>query len=260
MLESSIFIDQWRGKLIAVLIHLAITLLITAIIAALIFFYWFPDPFDQMVRGQELFWLVVTCDLVLGPLVSFVIFNSKKNHKQLFLDYSLIAFVQIGALIYGVSVVAESRPVFIIFVKDRLEVVTAAEIDLSDLKSGVEDRFSFLSWTGPRLASAEPPKTREERQELLLSGLAGKDAQLLPKYYREYQTQLSEIKNNARAIAELKKLKPEQEPIINAAISDLAGDEAKFRWLPVSHRYGFWTALISYESGHPLKYLPIDPY
>ena len=63
---------------------------------------------------------MVGCDLALGPLVSLVIYNSRKSRRELVFDYSVVAVVQIAAMVYGVYVVAESRPVYIAFLKDRL--------------------------------------------------------------------------------------------------------------------------------------------
>ena len=68
----------WREKFVATGIHFLVTLTFAAIAAALVFLVWFPDPFQTMIGGTELFLLVVGCDLALGPLISLVIYNSRK--------------------------------------------------------------------------------------------------------------------------------------------------------------------------------------
>jgi hypothetical protein len=47
---------------------------------------------------------------------------------------------------------------------------------------------------------------------------------------------------------------------IGRAIAKLDYPKAHLSWIPVHHRFGFYTVLIDAESGYPVKYLPIDPY
>ena len=86
-----------------------------------------------MIGGTELFLLVVGCDLALGPLISLVIYNSRKSRRELITDYSIVGVVQIAALVYGVVILAGTRPVYVAFSKDRLEVVTARDIRDAEL-------------------------------------------------------------------------------------------------------------------------------
>lgn len=250
----------WREKAVACILHFTITLIIAAGAAAVIFFLWFPAPFDQMVGGQKLFLLVVGCDLILGPLLSLVIYSRKKSRRELVLDYALVGGVQLVALFYGVSVVADSRPAFVVFVKDRFEVVAAMEIKPADLKLGAEPKFQSLSLRGPLLVAAEFPVSPAERSEILFSALAGKDIQLMPKYYRPFESQLENIRSRAMPISKLIERKPSDRSVIESAVSRFKKIGAELRWLPVKHSFGFWTALVDYETGRPLMYLPIDPY
>ena len=88
----------WREKFIATAIHFGVTLALAACAAALIFLVWFPDPFETMIGGTELFMLVVGCDLALGPLISLVIYDSRKSRRELVTDYSIVGTVQLAAL------------------------------------------------------------------------------------------------------------------------------------------------------------------
>jgi hypothetical protein len=82
----------WREKLVATAIHFGATLVLGAIAAALIFLVWYPAPFQKMVGGTELFMLVVGCDLALGPLMSLVIYNSRKSRRELLTASLILAF------------------------------------------------------------------------------------------------------------------------------------------------------------------------
>lgn len=249
-----------KEKLIAVAVHGVITLIVAGAAAALIFLLWFPHPFELMVGGVKLFALVLGCDLVLGPLVSFVIYSSKKSRRELVLDYSVIAAIQLAALFYGVSVVAQSRPVFVLFAKDRLEVITAIELSDTDF-TGVKDaRFKSRSWTGPKLAAIEFPTTPEEHNAIVLSVLAGKDITMMPKYYRSYDSMIEIVNERLGSVGDLIKRKPDQNLVIESAINEMGMAERNVGWLPVKSRFGFWMAFINKSSGYPIRYLPIDPY
>ena len=52
----------WREKFVATGIHFLVTLALAACAAALIFLVWYPDPFETMIGGTELFcsWWVAT--------------------------------------------------------------------------------------------------------------------------------------------------------------------------------------------------------
>ena len=247
-----------REKLVAFGIHFAVTLLLALAAAALIFLVWFPDPFQTMVGGSALFILVVGCDLTLGPLLSLVIYNSKKSRRELLIDYSIVGAVQLAALIYGVFVVSGARPVYVAFVKDRLEVIQAAELADADVQAATDPQYRSKSLWGTQLVGVTvPPK---DRKGAFFTALAGKDIGLQPKYYASYESQIAEVKTRAKPLAELAMSHKEAEPLLAAASKEIGRPEDQLRWLPVKHSKGFWTALIDADSGRPVGYLPIDPY
>ena len=95
--------------------------------------------------------------------------------------------LQIAALVYGVYVMFEARPVYTVFVKDRFEIVPAGQLDPADLAEGPVE-YRTLPLTGPRLLGVRFPdqSNSEEWNKLVFSGVAGKDIQNFPKYYIPY--------------------------------------------------------------------------
>src|SRR5262245_56788136 len=109
---------NWRETLLATSIHFLITAAVAALAAILIFFIWYPGTIAAISGGTRLFEIVVAVDIGLGPLISLVIYSSRKTRRELVIDYSIVAAVLLAALLYGVSVVAVSRPIFVAFAKD----------------------------------------------------------------------------------------------------------------------------------------------
>ena len=248
----------WREKFIATAIHFLVTLTLAACAAALIFLVWFPDPFQTMIGGTELFLLVVGCDLALGPLLSLVIYNSRKSRRKLVIDYSIVAVLQIAALVYGVYVIAGSRPVFVAFSVDRMEIVTAREITDKELAEVKRPEFAKLSMTGPRLVGIDVPS--EDRPDALFQAVQGNDIYLRPKFFVPYETRLDDVRKRAKPISELTKRKPDSKPLIEDAMADTKLPADRIRWVPAHHSQGFWTTLIDIDSAMPVGYIPFDPY
>jgi len=248
----------WREKFVATGIHFLVTLTLAACAAALVFLVWFPDPFQTMIGGTELFMLVVGCDLVLGPLVSLVIYNSRKSRGKLVFDYVVVGFLQITAMIYGVSVLAGSRPVFVAFSIDRFEIVTAREITDQELAAVTRPEYARLSMTGPRLVAIDVPPA--DRTESLFQAMSGNDVYLRPKFFVPYETKLTEIRERAKPIGSLIGRKPASAPLIEAVIADIKLPAERIHWVPAHNSKRFLTALIDVDSGKPVGYVDLDPY
>ena len=249
----------WREKAIAFAVHFLVTLALSAAAAGLVFLVWYPDPFQTMLGGAKLFLVLLMCDLGLGPLTSFVIYNSKKSRRELLFDYTVIGTIQLAAFVYGLHAVAQTRPVYIAFAKDRLEVVSAGQIDDADLALGSEGHRERPKW-GPQFVGIQEPRDPKELNAVLVLSLQqGKDYPVLPKYYVPYEQKLPQIKQRALPIVELEKHHPEAKQLLSSAVAELQVPAEKLLWLPVKTRHGFWTALLDPQTGYPVDWLPLDP-
>jgi hypothetical protein len=243
---------NWREKARAFAVHFLVTLAFSALAAALVFLVWFPAPFHEMLGGTQLFEILVLCDLGLGPLTSFIIYNSRKTRRALLFDYTVVGIVQLSAFIYGLYSVSNARPAYVVSVGDRLEVVSAGEIDDADLARGADGYRRRPAW-GPDYVSIQEPQDPKKRDDALFKALAGKDYPVLPEYYVPYEHGLPELKRRALPVRELEKRHPQVKRLITTA-------DAKLVWLPVRHAKGFWTALLDPDTGRPVSWLPVDPY
>jgi hypothetical protein len=248
----------WREKFLATSVHFAVTLLLTGIAAAIIFLVWFPDPMQTMIGGTELFLIVVGVDLALGPLMSLVIFNSRKSRRELVIDYSIVGVIQIVALVYGVMVVAGARPAYYAFDKDRYEIVSAVDITDKELAAAKESQYRKLPWTGPRIVAISIPP--EDQQDALFQAMEGNEAQLRPKFYVPLSAKLDAIRRNAKTIAELEAKKPAYKALLEEAVASVDIPAERIAWLPVRHRKGFAAVIIDTSDGKPLAWADFDPY
>lgn len=122
---------RFKAAGVAALLHFGGSLLVASCAAALVFGLWFPSPFDVITGGRSLFLILMAVDVVCGPVLTLVLFNPQKARNKWLLDLALIVFLQMGALVYGLSQAALARPVFIAFEGDRFRVVQAQDIDMT---------------------------------------------------------------------------------------------------------------------------------
>ena len=189
----------WREKFRAFGIHFATTLVVAAAAAALIFLVWYPPPFGTMVGGLKLFALITGIDLALGPLGSLVVYDSRKSRRALIFDYSVIAILQIAALVYGIYSVSQNRPAYVAFVKDRIEVIAAGEIAEQDWLEAKDSSYGTPPWRGPKLVATYVRPA--DSNDALDGGLEGRDVGVRPKFYVEYDTQVDTIKHHVKPLS-----------------------------------------------------------
>jgi hypothetical protein len=250
--------NVWREKLVAAGIHFGLTLVVACAAAAIIFFVWFPAPFAEMLGGFKLFFLVAGCDLVLGPLMTFVAYNRKKTRLALGVDYTTIALLQLAALGYGMWVVAQTRPVVVSYTAGRVDVVQASQIADTDLLAA-KAPYNSLSWTGPIQVLTVIPKDQKLVLEITETAMAGgRDFHNVPSLYRPYSEGVPEVAKAAQPLEKLLEKAGKDKALVDAAMTKLGKSASDVRWLHVKHRTGFWVALVDATTAEILAYLPLD--
>jgi hypothetical protein len=244
-----------RKRLLAFGVHLVISALIGILAFTLIYFVWFPSPYFLLASGRELFLLLLGCDVVLGPLLTLVIFNILKSRRELRRDLMLIALIQLGALSYGLHVIFEVRPLYIVFYGDQFNVVAANEVT-TDPTLGGSHTLSLRSLMGPQIFGAKIPDNKDERHAILWSSIGGgADIFGMPKYFIPYD----QIKDTVRQKALTAKDFAEQNKI--AAINlkrielDYRERHSSVGFVPVvvQSRFKYAAGVVSLATGELLQ-------
>ena len=246
-----------KKRLIAGGIHFALSATIAALVFAVIAFVWYPDGLLPGAGGLELFLLVAGVDVTLGPLLTLIVFAPGK--KGLAFDLAVIGALQVAALIYGMHVLFDARPAYIVFVKDRFEVVRANEIEEADLAKG-RPGFDSIPLTGPRLAAARLPTDPAEAYRIMISGVAGKDLHTYPQHYLPYDELRADALAKAKPLSGLRALNPARGAEIDAIVSGLAKGDGDLRFLPVRAGKRDLVALLDALDGRALKFVALRPW
>lgn len=150
-------------KLKATAIHLAMSLVIFSYLLYQIVYVWYPQPYFTVDGGWQGLRLVAAVDLVLGPLITFLIFNLSKPRLEIIFDLLVIVSIQFGALAYGVILTYDQRPVAIVMIDDF--VVSAIEEQYGGKLESL-DQLGQYSEEQPPIIFAEMPLNREKLDEV----------------------------------------------------------------------------------------------
>lgn len=98
-----------RGR--AAAIHAGLSCVVVGLLAASMWWLWYRPPFFQIDGGWHVLRIVVLVDVVLGPMLTFIVFNRAK--PELRRDLLCIVLLQLCALTYGAGTLYLHRPVIV---------------------------------------------------------------------------------------------------------------------------------------------------
>lgn len=240
-------------------IHLAISLTLALIAAALVFGVWFPFPYSEISGGRELFLIVISVDVVLGPLITLVIATPQKTWPVLRRDIALVGVVQLCALAYGLWTVSVARPVFLAFEYDRFRVVHAIEVQEAKQPAAAPTKIS-VQWGGPQLIGVRRWRNDQEKVDMTLIAMQGVHPSYRPELWQPYAMSEPDVLKQAKPVAALKTRFPDQSAVIDKALADSGLNSGNALWLPMIGRKSFWTVLLDPVTAQPKAYVPLDSF
>ncbi|HKJ51535.1 MAG TPA: hypothetical protein VKB27_08525 [Gammaproteobacteria bacterium] len=107
-----------KTKVKATAIHFSLSAAAFAYLAYQIYYNWYPQPYFEVDGGWQGIRLVTAVDLVLGPFITFLIFDLSKSFRAIVFDLLIILIIQFGALSYGIYITYTQRPVAIVLIDE----------------------------------------------------------------------------------------------------------------------------------------------
>lgn len=141
-----------KAKLNAFAIHFLGSSLVISLYLCLVFLVWYPYPFYELEQVWDVIRIVVGVDLILGPLLTLIVF--KPGKVSLKFDLSVIIGVQIAALLWGMTVTYQQRPVYVALVNDIFAIVTPSNINTAKLR---DKSLATTTWRNPQLVYVNLP-------------------------------------------------------------------------------------------------------
>lgn len=247
-----IAVTRWR----AAATHLAISAAIGGAVLSLMLAFWYPPPLFQAMGGIDLALILVGVDIVMGPLLTLVVFRSGKPGLKF--DLAVIGFVQLAALAYGCHIISLARPAYIVFVKDQFQVATAVELEPERLAQARYPQFRARSWSGPVFVFGDWPNDIQDQQVLVNAALAGEDLQHFPKYYAPYGDGRGAILAKAQTLSQLRATEPSAAKRVEEWLARSGVAERSVLHVTLRGRNAWVSVLVDRRTARPVKLLLAD--
>jgi len=204
-------IDVFKRK--AVVFHLLLSGLLTVGLATWILWRWFPAPFSFAAGALTGLMIVISVDMCLGPLLTFIVMHSKKSIRERFIDALVIALLQLSALSYGMWQVYLASPAAVVFWEDAFYLVKTGS--LQQRYGEVPDLTAFSQQSVPVIYALKPVTSEDLRafNQALHAGVVPFEQVSL---YRPLAEGLPLIKQSPVNIQKLLQRFPQLQPQLDA--------------------------------------------
>jgi hypothetical protein len=252
-----------RYNLKAAGIHLAVSVGIALLSLLLVYGFWYPSPLDTALGVGAIFLMLLAIDIALGPLLTLVVYKPLK--ASLKFDLTVIACVQLAALLYGLYTVGSARPAYLVFTKDRFDLVQAHGVASLAGSKAKPELMLQSAWAQPlwgySVAAAQVPTATENfplLNALTMSALnGGPDVANVMDLRRPYAQALPVIQATALPLATLKPAKAELTNTVKDWQSKYPAGSAV---VPLKIRYTIYTLVLNPSNGEVLGIEPVDVF
>ena len=234
-------------------IHLFISFVIFLILLYFILVQWYPEPLFSNDGGWRVIQIIAAVDLVLGPLLTLIIYKAGKPGLKF--DLSMIALFQILALTWGIWTTYNERPAAIVYTVDFFTPVTAYQlkeqgIDANELKTYGHE------W--PILIYSDISKDKEQ-EAYMKAFKTGKAVYLLKEYYTKFSPKISdELKRDSMKLENYVEDKPQLQKLYQQSLLSTP-DTNNVSYLALHSRERWVTAVFDLDTMRIINTIDIEP-
>jgi hypothetical protein len=199
------FIMAWKAanRWQAFGIHLAISITIFILLAAIIYFWWYPGFLFLYDGGLDGMKLIAGVDIFIGPVLTLCVY--KLGKKSLVFDLSCIAVLQIICLCGGMFVVHKTRPIAIVYAAGSY--ATTNMHGYEDAKQNI-DKIKILKQRWPASLAVDLPED-SEGSVTAIWGLMGDSVQYNVDNYVPYEQKIKTLAKSGLQVDSVKGSAPE---------------------------------------------------
>jgi hypothetical protein len=228
-----------KFRLKALALHLLASTIVLTLIFGALYFGWYRWPGWYLADVSQVVIVMAGVDLVVGPLLTFVVAAANKPRRALARDIAIIVVVQLCALIYGTTSIWNGRPLYYAFSESVLQVVQAYDIDPADSALARQQKAELAPhwYSLPRWIWAPLPQDPHEREKIVMSAISGGDDVIsLPRYFKPWEKGLAVLKTQLKRVDAVGYFSPSDKKLLKEHMraAGLAPDEANA--LPLTGR------------------------
>lgn len=230
-----IFHHKIRTRFAASGFHFLVSLSVFSLLVGILLWFWYPTPFFSASGGWQGLRLVAAVDLVLGPLLTLVIFNPQKSRRELSIDIAVVVLIQMTAFLWGIRTVYEQRPVAVVFLDTSFYTVPAAAIRAQGIDLEVLDAFGEER---PVYVFARRPERRSE-QERFQQAL---EVERIPPHeqvwlYEPLSEHFAQVRESTLDVEEIMEANPKMKAEIEQVLAKAQAQLSDLVYLALTSRY-----------------------
>jgi hypothetical protein len=237
--------------------HLAVSFALAAIVCAVVFLVWYPNPYFRINGTMSVLAVLLGVDVILGPALTLYLF--KPGKPGLMFDMVFIAVSQAIALGYGSYVIFQERPYFAVFAIDRFEIVALTEVDVS---SAPNPKIFDKPFIGPKLVFAPLPKSEERLQTLIDEVVFGGQADIerRPEFWEAYEDNVSNVVAALKDLSNLAARDERSSRSVDKLLASLGRPADELGYVPVIGRNKSFAFVLDRATGQPIDIVDVDPW
>jgi hypothetical protein len=196
-----------RFRLKAFGLHLLGSAVVLSLIFGSLYFGWYRWPGWYLADVSHVVLVMAAVDIVVGPLLTFVVANGTKPRRELKRDIAVIVAIQLFALIYGSISLWNGRPLYYAFSENVIQVVQAYDINPQDLVTANKQNNPLVPhwYSLPRRIWAPLPQDSATQNKIVASAVAGGDDVIsMPQYYQPWVAGLPALRAQLKKVDDLK--------------------------------------------------------
>lgn len=182
----------------AAALHAAISLLVIGTIALGVVLLWFPAGLWRAANLQTLFAIMVAADVVLGPLLTGLVYREGK--PSLKFDLSMIVLAQAAFLAYGLYTLWLNRPMFLVGSQQAFALVFANEVPASALRDAKAKRWPRFHGRGPWLVGVDLSSPYAMEEAMFAFAVGGGGPLRDPKLFVDYDGEAAAVLEKSKAV------------------------------------------------------------
>jgi hypothetical protein len=212
-------ISTMRFRLKGLAWHLLGSVTALTLVLGGLYLGWYRWPGWYLADAAKVTLVLASVDLVVGPLLTFVVASPAKPRRVLTRDIAIIATLQLCALAYGAIQLWNGRPLYYAFSEDVLQVVQAYDIDPKevDIARGKPGSIVPHWYSLPEWIWAPLPKNEDEQTKIIQAAISGGDDVIsMPRYYRPWAAGLPTLRKQLKRLDQLRFFSPHDKKLLTA--------------------------------------------
>ncbi|MDX1694127.1 MAG: hypothetical protein R3208_10200 [Ketobacteraceae bacterium] len=211
----------------------------------------YPDFYFRIEGGGGILSIIIMVGLVLGPVLTVIVYNPGKPGLKF--DISVIVALQVATLLYGVHLVYQERPLYLVNTGSLFRIVAASEIDVDRIRN---EALKVSLFDKPKLVYAHAED--DVRQDILWDAISGgRDLDLRPEHYEPLSEHIDEVRKRALPLT-TDILDDQEKQALDSYLSREQASLDDFLYYHLKAKKGFYLAVFSKDDFQLKAVLDID--